>query len=122
MISLVQHIIESSIERYSLKVTLGTFIKKSIESARFPMSKYKSVLIDSLNKYSDGGPKIEDWIDNSQSKEITFTTYIESVSGKERYTIEVQDPSYDMMKMCFDKNDSIGENVYEYVKNNGRKL
>ena len=118
----MQYIRESSIERYQLKVSLKNFLSNSIEGTKFPMTKFKSMLIDSLNKHSDGGPKKDDWLENNLSKEITFTSYIESISSKERITIEVQDPDYDMMKMCFDKNDVIGQKIYEYIKNNGKKI
>ena len=122
MKSLIQYIRESSIERYQLKVSLKSFLSNSIEGTKLPMTKFKSMLIDSLNKYSDGGPKKDDWLENNLSKEITFTSYIESIGSKERITIEVQDPDYDMMKMCFDKNDIIGQKIYEYIKNNGKKI
>lgn len=121
MISLVQYIKESSIERWCLKVPLRTFLDKSIEGVRFPMSKFKNMIVDSLNKYSDGGPKKDDWLDNNMSKEISFTAYTESIGSRERITIEVQDPDYDMMKMCFSIDDSIGNKMFEYIKTEGRK-
>ena len=125
MKSLIQYIRESSIERYQLKVSLKNFLSnfiKGTKGTKLPMTKFKSMLIYSLNKYSDGGPKKDDWLENNLSKEITFTSYIESIGSKERITIEVQDPDYDMMKMCFDKNDVIGQKIYEYIKNNGKKI
>lgn len=122
MKSLLQYVKESSLERWSLKTTLKNFLENSIKNVRFPMSKFKSMIIDSLNKYSDGGPRIEDWLESSQSQEVTFTAYIESISGKERITIEIQDPRYDMMKMCFDKNDNLANKMFEYIKIKGKKL
>lgn len=79
------------------------------------------MIVDSLNKYSDGGPKKDDWLDNSMSKEIIFTTYTENIGSRERITIEVQDSDYDMMKMCFSIDDSIGNKMLEYIKTEGRK-
>ena len=122
MKSLQQYIKESSLERYQLKTSLKNFLDSTIKDTKLPMSKFKQMLIDSLNKYSDGGPKKDDWLENNLSKVITLTSYIENISSKEVVTIEVQDPDYDMMKMCFYSNDTIGLRLYNYIKTNGTKI
>ena len=122
MKSLQQYIKESSLERYQLKTSLKNFLDSTIKDTKLSMSKFKQMLIDSLNKYSDGGPKKDDWLENNLSKVIILTSYIENISSKEVVTIEVQDPDYDMMKMCFYSNDTIGMRLYNYIKTNGTKI
>lgn len=83
MKSLSEYLLESSIERYTMKITLKQFIDKYIELSKLSKSKAISELVSNLNMYSDGGPNKEDWITSSQSKEISFDAHTETISGKE---------------------------------------
>lgn len=122
MKSLSEYLIESSIERYTMKITLKQFIDKYIELSKLPKSKAISELVSNLNMYSDGGPNKEDWITSSQSKEISFNAYTEIISGKEYLYIEIHDSSYDTMKVAFNmKKVDFAEQLYDWFKNTGRK-
>lgn len=129
MKSLVDYIKESSIERYSMKMTLKKFFELFMEyykGSKYGTGKNSAIkwISDNLSKYSDGGPNKEDWVENNQPKEITFTIYVEEVSGKSSYVVELYDPDYDMMKMKFVQNDGyeIGEQLYVYFQNQGNKV
>lgn len=118
----VKTLFESSIERYSIKITLKQFIDKYIELSKLPRNKAISELVSNLNMYSDGGPNKEDWITSSQSKEILFDAYTETISGKEYLYIEIHDSSYDTMKIAFNiKKVDFAEQLYDWFKNTGRK-
>ena len=122
MKSLSEYLLESSIERYSIKITLKQFIDKYIELSKLPKSKAISELVSNLNMYSDGGPNKEDWITSSQSKEILFNAYTETISGKEYLYIEIHDSSYDTMKIAFNmKEVDFAEQLYDWFKNTGKK-
>ena len=122
MKSLSEYLLESSIERYSIKITLKQFIDKYIELSKLSRSKAISELVSNLNMYSDGGPNKEDWITSSQSKEISFDAYTETISGKEYLYIEIHDFSYDTMKIAFNiKKVDFAEQLYDWFKNTGRK-
>ena len=118
----VKTLFESSIERYSIKITLKQFIDKYIELSKLSRSKAISELVSNLNMYSDGGPNKEDWITSSQSKEISFDAYTEIISGKEYLYIEIHDSSYDTMKVAFNiKKVDFAEQLYDWFKNTGKK-
>lgn len=118
----VKTLFESSIERYSIKITLKQFIDKYIELFKLPRTKAISELVSNLNMYSDGGPNKEDWITSSQSKEISFDAYTETISGKEYLYIEIHDSSYDTMKVAFNiKKVDFAEQLYDWFKNTGKK-
>lgn len=122
MKSLSEYLIESSIERYSIKITLKQFIDKYIELSKLSKNKAISELVSNLNIYSDGGPNKEDWITSSQSKEISFNAYTETISGKEYLYIEIHDSSYDTMKVAFNfKKVDFAEQLYDWFKNTGKK-
>lgn len=122
MKSLSEYLLESSIERYSIKIILKQFIDKYIELSKLSKSKAISELASNLNIYSDGGPNKEDWITSSQSKEISFDAYTETISGKEYLYIEIHDSSYDTMKIAFNmKEVDFAEQLYDWFKNTGRK-
>ena len=113
---------ESSIERYTMKITLKQFLEKYIELSKLSRNKAISELVSNLNMYSDGGPNKEDWVSSSQSKEISFDAYAETISGKEYLYIEIHDSSYDTMKVAFNmKEVSFAEQLYDWFKNTGRK-
>ena len=119
---LESNMLESSIERYTMKITLKQFIDKYIELSKLSKSKAISELVSNLNMYSDGGPNKEDWITSSQSKEILFDAHTETKSGKEYLYIEIHDSSYDTMKVAFNfKNVDFAEQFYDWFKNTGRK-
>ena len=118
----VKTLLESSIERYTMKITLKQFIDKYIELSKLSRSKAISELVSNLNMYSDGGPNKEDWITSSQSKEISFDAYTETISGKEYLYIEIHDSIYDTMKVAFNmKKVDFAERLYDWFKNTGRK-
>ena len=118
----INELFESSIERYSIKIALKQFIDKYVELSKLPRSKAISELVSNLNMYSDGGPNKEDWITSSQSKEISFNAYTETISGKEYLYIEIHDSSYDTMKVAFNfKKVDFAEQLYDWFKNTGRK-
>ena len=118
----VNTLLESSIERYAMKITLKQFIDKYIELSKLSKSKAISELVSNLNMYSDGGPNKEDWITSSQSKEISFDAHTEAISGKEYLYIEIHDSSYDTMKVAFNmKKVDFAEQLYDWFKNTGRK-
>ena len=118
----VNTLLESSIERYTMKITLKQFIDKYIELSKLPKSKAISELVSNLNRYSDGGPNKEDWITSSQSKEISFDAHTETISGKEYLYIEIHDSSYDTMKVAFNfQKVDFAEQLYDWFKNTGRK-
>lgn len=118
----IKTLFESSIERYSIKITLKQFIDKYIELSKLSRSKAISELVSNLNMYSDGGPNKEDWITSSQSKEILFDAYTETISGKEYLYIEIHDSSYDTMKVAFNiKKVYFAEQLYDWFKNTGKK-
>lgn len=118
----VSELFESSIERYSIKITLKQFIDKYIELSKLSKIKAISELVSNLNMYSDGGPNKEDWITSSQSKEISFDAYTETISGKEYLYIEIHDSSYDTMKIAFNmKEVDFAEQLYDWFKNTGKK-
>lgn len=122
MKSLSEYLLESSIERYSIKTTLKQFIDKYIELSKLPRNKAISELVSNLNMYSDGGPNKEDWITSSQSKEISFDAYTETISGKEYLYIEIHDSNYDTMKIAFNiKKVDFAEQLYDWFKNTGKK-
>lgn len=122
MKSLYEYLLESSIERYTMKITLKQFIDKYIELSKLSKSKAISELVSNLNMYSDGGPNKEDWITSSQSKEISFDAYTEIISGKEYLYIEIHDSSYNTMKVAFNlKKVDFAEQLYDWFKNTGRK-
>lgn len=128
MKSLVTYIKESTIERYSMKMTLKKFFELFMEyykGSKYGTGKNSAIkwISDNLSKYSDGGPNKEDWFQNNQSKEITFTIYTEEVSGKFSYVVEVNDIDYDTMKMKFVQNDEyeVGEQLYKHFQNQGNK-
>lgn len=122
MKSLSEYLLESSIERYSIKITLKQFIDKYIELSKLSKSKAISELVSNLNIYSDGGPNKEDWITSRQSKEISFDAYTETISGKEYLYIEIYDSSYDTMKIAFNmKKVDFAEQLYDWFKNTGKK-
>ena len=122
MKSLYEYLLESSIERYTMKITLKQFIDKYIELSKLPKNKAISELVSNLNMYSDGGPNKEDWITSSQSKEISFDAHTETISGKEYLYIEIHDSSYDTMKVAFNfKKVDFAEQLYDWFKNTGRK-
>ena len=122
MKSLSEYLLESSIERYTMKITLKQFIDKYIELSKLSKSKAISELVYNLNMYSDGGPNKEDWITSSQSKEISFDAHTETISGKEYLYIEIHDSSYDTMKVAFNfKKVDFAEQLYDWFKNTGRK-
>ena len=122
MKSLSEYLIESSIERYSIKTTLKQFIDKYIELSKLSRTKAILELVSNLNMYSDGGPNKEDWITSSQSKEISFDAYTETISGKEYLYIEIHDSSYDTMKVAFNiKKVDFAEQLYNWFKNTGKK-
>lgn len=115
-------LLESSIERYSIKITLKQFIDKYVELSKLSRTKAISELVSNLNMYSDGGPNKEDWITSSQSKEISFDAYTETISGKEYLYIEIHDSSYDTMKVAFNiKKVDFAEQLYNWFKNTGKK-
>lgn len=118
----VKTLLESSIERYSIKTTLKQFIDKYIELSKLSRTKAILELVSNLNMYSDGGPNKEDWITSSQSKEISFDAYTETISGKEYLYIEIHDSSYDTMKVAFNiKKVGFAEQLYDWFKNTGKK-
>ena len=118
----VDALFESSIERYTMKITLKQFLEKYMELSKLSRNKAISELVSNLNKYSDGGPNKEDWVSSSQSKEISFDAYTETISGKEYLYIEIHDSSYDTMKVAFNmKEVSFAEQLYDWFKNTGRK-
>lgn len=118
----VNVLFESSIERYTMKITLKQFLEKYIELSKLSRNKAISELVSNLNMYSDGGPNKEDWVSSSQSKEISFNAYTETISGKEYLYIEIHDSSYDTMKVAFNmKEVSFAEQLYDWFKNTGRK-
>ena len=118
----VKTLLESSIERYTMKITLKQFIDKYIELSKLSKSKAISELVSNLNMYSDGGPNKEDWITSSQSKEISFDAHTETISGKEYLYIEIHDSNYDTMKVAFNmKKVDFAEQLYDWFKNTGRK-
>lgn len=118
----IKTLFESSIERYSIKITLKQFIDKYVELSKLSRSKAISELVSNLNMYSDGGPNKEDWITSSQSKEILFDAYTETISGKEYLYIEIHDSSYDTMKVAFNiKKVDFAEQLYDWFKNTGKK-
>lgn len=118
----VNTLFESSIERYTMKITLKQFIDKYIELSKLSKSKAISELVSNLNMYSDGGPNKEDWITSSQSKEISFDAHTETISGKEYLYIEIHDSRYDTMKVAFNfKKVAFAEQLYDWFKNTGRK-
>lgn len=118
----VNVLFESSIERYTMKITLKQFLEKYIELSKLSRNKAISELVSNLNMYSDGGPNKEDWVSSSQSKEISFDAYTETISGKEYLYIEIHDSSYDTMKVAFNmKEVSFAEQLYDWFKNTGRK-
>lgn len=118
----VKTLFESSIERYSIKITLKQFIDKYVELSKLSRSKAISELVSNLNMYSDGGPNKEDWITSSQSKEISFDAYTETISGKEYLYIEIHDSSYDTMKVAFNiKKVDFSEQLYGWFKNTGKR-
>lgn len=118
----VDALFESSIERYTMKITLKQFLEKYMELSKLSRNKAISELVSNLNMYSDGGPNKEDWISSSQSKEISFDAYTETISGKEYLYIEIHDSSYDTMKVAFNmKEVSFAEQLYDWFKNTGRK-
>ena len=122
MKSLSEYLLENSTERYKMKNTLKQSIDKYIELSKLPKSKVISELVSNLNMYSDGGPNKEDWITSSQSKEISFNAYTETISGKEYLYIEIHDSSYDTMKVAFNfKKVDFAEQLYDWFKNTGRK-
>ena len=122
MKSLSGYLLESSIERYSIKTTLKQFIDKYIELSKLSRNKAISELVSNLNMYSDGGPNKEDWITSSQSKEISFDAYTETISGKEYLYIEIHDSNYDTMKIAFNiKKIDFAEQLYDWFKNTGKK-
>lgn len=122
MKSLSEYLLESSIERYSIKTTLRQFIDKYIELSKLSRNKAISELVSNLNMYSDGGPNKEDWITSSQSKEISFDAYTETISGKEYFYIEIHDSNYDTMKIAFNiKKVDFAEQLYDWFKNTGKK-
>ena len=117
MKSLYEYLLESSIERYTMKITLKQFIDKYIELSKLSKSKAISELVSNLNMYSDGGPNKEDWITSSQSKEISFDAHTETISGKEYLYIEIHDSSYDTMKVAFNmKKVDFAERLYDWFK------
>lgn len=118
----VKTLFESSIERYSIKITLKQFIDKYVKLSKLSRSKAISELVSNLNMYSDGGPNKEDWITSSQSKEISFDAYTETISGKEYLYIEIHDSNYDTMKVAFNiKKVDFAEQLYDWFKNTGKK-
>ena len=118
----VKTLLESSIERYTMKITLKQFIDKYIELSKLSRNKAISELVSNLNMYSDGGPNKEDWITSSQSKEISFDAYTETISGKEYLYIEIHDSNYDTMKIAFNiKKVDFAEQLYDWFKNTGKK-
>ena len=118
----VKTLLESSIERYTMKITLKQFIDKYIELSKLSKNKAISELVSNLNMYSDGGPNKEDWITSSQSKEISFDAHTETISGKEYLYIEIHDSNYDTMKVAFNmKKVDFAEQLYDWFKNTGRK-
>lgn len=122
MKSLYEYLLESSIERYTMKITLKQFLEKYMELSKLSRNKAISELVSNLNKYSDGGPNKEDWVSSSQSKEISFDAYTETISGKEYLYIEIHDSNYDTMKVAFNmKEVSFAEQLYDWFKNTGRK-
>lgn len=123
MKSLNLYIMESAIERYSAKLKLADFFRLYLKWQKISKADAQENIISLLNKYSDGGPNKDDWFTSNQSKEIKFTTYIENISGNERYVIEIQDPRYDVMKIAFEKtkDKQIGRYLYNYIKNKGNK-
>lgn len=122
MKSLSEYLLESSIERYTMKITLKQFIDKYIELSKLSKIKAISELVSNLNMYSDGGPNKEDWITSSQSKEISFDAHTETISGKEYLYIEIHDSRYDTMKVAFNmKKVDFAEQLYDWFKNTGRK-
>lgn len=122
MKSLSEYLLESSIERYTMKITLKQFIDKYIELSKLSRNKAISELVSNLNMYSDGGPNKEDWITSSQSKEISFDAHTETISGKEYLYIEIHDSNYDTMKVAFNmKKVDFAEQLYDWFKNTGRK-
>lgn len=122
MKSLSEYLLESCIERYSIKTTLRQFIDKYIELSKLSRNKAISELVSNLNMYSDDGPNKEDWITSSQSKEISFDAYTETISGKEYLYIEIHDSNYDTMKIAFNiKKVDFAEQLYDWFKNTGKK-
>lgn len=118
----IKTLFESIIERYSIKITLKQFIDKYVELSKLSRSKAISELVSNLNMYSDGGPNKEDWITSSQSKEISFDAYTETISGKEYLYIEIHDSSYDTMKVAFNiKKVDFAKQLYDWFKNTGKK-
>ena len=118
----INELFESSIERYTMKITLKQFLEKYMELSKLSRNKAISELVSNMNRYSDGGPNKEDWITSSQSKEISFDAYTETISGKEYLYIEIHDSSYDTMKVAFDfKKVDFAEQLYDWFKNTGRK-
>lgn len=118
----IKTLFESSIERYSIKITLKQFIDKYVELSKLSRTKAISELVSNLNMYSDGGPNKEDWITSNQSKEISFDAYTETISGKEYLYIEIHDSSYDTMKVAFNiKKVDFAKQLYDWFKNTGKK-
>ena len=118
----IKTLFESSIERYSIKITLKQFIDKYVELSKLSRSKAISELVSNLNMYSDGGPNKEDWITSNQIKEISFDAYTETISGKEYLYIEIHDSSYDTMKVAFNiKKVDFAKQLYDWFKNTGKK-
>ena len=118
----INELFESSIERYTMKITLKQFLEKYMELSKLSRNKAISELVSNMNRYSDGGPNKEDWITSSQSKEISFDAHTETISGKEYLYIEIHDSSYDTMKVAFNiKKSDFAEQLYDWFKNTGRK-
>ena len=118
----INELFESSIERYTMKITLKQFLEKYMELSKLSRNKAISELVSNMNRYSDGGPNKEDWITSSQSKEISFDAYTETISGKEYLYIEIHDSSYVTMKVAFNfKKVDFAEQLYDWFKNTGRK-
>ena len=118
----INTLLESSIERYTIKITLKQFLEKYMELSKLSRNKAISELVSNLNMYSDGGPNKEDWITSRQSKEISFDAYTETISGKEYLYIEIHDSNYDTMKVAFNmKKVDFAEQLYDWFKNTGRK-
>ena len=118
----INTLLESGIERYTMKITLKQFLEKYMELSKLSRNKAISELVSNMNRYSDGGPNKEDWITSSQSKEISFDAYTETISGKEYLYIEIHDSSYDTMKVAFNfKKVDFAEQLYDWFKNTGRK-
>lgn len=129
MKSLTSYIYESSIERYSMKMTLKKFFELFMEyytGSKYGRGKNSAIkwIGDNLSKYSDGGPNKQDWFENNQSKEMNFTVYIEGIGENNFYVVEINDPDYDVMKMKFSRNDglNVGRHIYLTIRDKGNKV